>query len=165
MVSFSRPRFTNTTRTADDMRISDSADPTLPLPSQRDLPAYTNINGTFSTVGDVDADTGRIDTNIPPPPPHPHSPHAPHSPSRTPTTHRFDLQTSRAKPWLWMLVKSEAPNDKSLPVFGESDVVGSVEVELDNGRVKSVGGVIVSVRFSFFFVYIFSFSHGYSFFF
>ena len=45
-----------------------------------------------------------------------------------------------------MLVKSEAPNDKSLPVFGESDVVGSVEVELDNGRMKSVGGVVVSVQ-------------------
>lgn len=48
-----------------------------------------------------------------------------------------------------MILQSEAPNDKSLPVFVEKPVVGSVEMEVPVGKPSTVTSVSVSVRMTF----------------
>jgi hypothetical protein len=44
-----------------------------------------------------------------------------------------------------MVVESEAPNDKSLPVFVERPIVGSVEMDLPAGKASAIACVTVSV--------------------
>ena len=111
-------------------------------PPNSELPAYSPIS--HSSINDAD------DANFSPSPdPYVDLEHSTPPPPLsnghgfTFTEHRFELQTTKPQPWLWMTVQSEAPNLKSLPVFVERPIAGMVEV--DTAKARGVACVSISV--------------------
>lgn len=66
--------------------------------------------------------------------------------ARAPNTmeHRYQLDDSKGRPWLWLAVKSRSKDAKQLPLFFEHDTIsGTVEVDLD--KAEGSKGVLISV--------------------
>ncbi len=66
--------------------------------------------------------------------------------ARAPNTmeHRYQLDDSKSRPWLWLSVKSRSKDAKQLPLFFEHDTIsGTVEVDLD--KAEGSKGVLISV--------------------
>lgn len=60
------------------------------------------------------------------------------------TEHRYQLEDSKGRPWLWLNVKSRSREAKQLPLFFEHDTIsGTVEVDLD--KAEGSKGVLISV--------------------
>ncbi|KAI9000455.1 hypothetical protein BD414DRAFT_1082 [Trametes punicea] len=66
--------------------------------------------------------------------------------SRSPdfTEHRYDLEDTRGRPWLWLTVKSRSKEARQLPLFFDCDTItGIIEVDLD--KAEGSRGVLISV--------------------
>ncbi|KAL1949605.1 hypothetical protein VTO73DRAFT_8486 [Trametes versicolor] len=66
--------------------------------------------------------------------------------ARAPNTmeHRYQLDDSKGRPWLWLAVKSRSKDAKQLPLFFEHDTIsGTVEVDLD--KAEGSKGVLISI--------------------
>ncbi|KAI0326428.1 hypothetical protein GY45DRAFT_1285553 [Cubamyces sp. BRFM 1775] len=60
------------------------------------------------------------------------------------TEHRYQLEDSKGRPWLWLTVKSRSREARQLPLFFDRDTItGSVEVDLD--KAEGSKGVLISV--------------------
>ncbi|KAH9847696.1 hypothetical protein C2E23DRAFT_847726 [Lenzites betulinus] len=60
------------------------------------------------------------------------------------TEHRYQLEDSKGRPWLWLNVKSRSREAKQLPLFFEHDTIsGTVEVDLD--KAEGSKGVLISI--------------------
>ncbi|KAI0367999.1 hypothetical protein BV20DRAFT_949122 [Pilatotrama ljubarskyi] len=58
--------------------------------------------------------------------------------------HRYQLEDSKGRPWLWLIVKSRSKEARQLPLFFERDTIsGTVEVDLD--MAEGAKGVLISV--------------------
>ncbi|KAI0359735.1 hypothetical protein OH77DRAFT_1471440 [Trametes cingulata] len=57
--------------------------------------------------------------------------------------HRYQLEDSKGRPWLWLIVKSRSKEARQLPLFFERDTIsGTVEVDLD--MAEGAKGVLIS---------------------
>ncbi|KAL7279290.1 hypothetical protein ACG7TL_007131 [Trametes sanguinea] len=60
------------------------------------------------------------------------------------TEHRYQLEDSKGRPWLWLTVKSRSRESRQLPLFFDRDTItGTVEVDLD--KADGSKGVLISV--------------------
>ncbi|KAI0833624.1 hypothetical protein BC628DRAFT_1308762 [Trametes gibbosa] len=60
------------------------------------------------------------------------------------TEHRYQLEDSKGRPWLWLTVKSRSKEAKQLPLFFEHDTIsGTAEVDLD--KAEGSKGVLISI--------------------
>lgn len=60
--------------------------------------------------------------------------------------HRYQLQDTKGREWLWLAVKSRANSPKSLPLFHNKDrIVGAVEVDFDKADGPKAVCISVSV--------------------
>lgn len=59
--------------------------------------------------------------------------------------HSYQLEDSRGRPWIWLILKSRAKDKKTWPLFYEQDVIqGTVEVDFD--KTDGAKGVSIGVR-------------------
>ncbi|KAI9070018.1 hypothetical protein FKP32DRAFT_1670876, partial [Trametes sanguinea] len=60
------------------------------------------------------------------------------------TEHRYQLEDSKGRPWLWLTVKSRSREARQLPLFFDRDTItGTVEADLD--KADGSKGVLISV--------------------
>ncbi|CDO77950.1 hypothetical protein BN946_scf184720.g4 [Trametes cinnabarina] len=60
------------------------------------------------------------------------------------TEHRYQLEDSKGRPWLWLTVKSRSREARQLPLFFDRDTItGTVEADLD--KAEGSKGVLISV--------------------